>query len=180
MPLPGYRDRIVHIHLDKKVEGGANFGMTAETVEWCKEYGRYAARQLLDGLDNPEEKFEFGDHRWRRLLAATDAINQLLQEVEGKYREKPTGDDRIGSLEEFLEEGRKEFRDFQKILRSYEKCTPNAAQHLAERWKLLAALAKQWEAVPVFDDDDPNISKVEFESPRPPIMSRFVPRGILS
>ena len=55
--MPGYRDRIVEVHLHPD-EGGMNLQMPSEVVATVAEKGRQAAEALA--------QFDFDQHRWTR------------------------------------------------------------------------------------------------------------------
>jgi predicted acylesterase/phospholipase RssA len=83
--LPGYRDRIVTIHLDESKEGGLNLDMPADLIAELGQRGAEAAGELLKrypgiGLSEDEQKkikTTWTNHRWvryRSLLAQLEAL----------------------------------------------------------------------------------------------------------
>jgi len=78
--LPGYRERIVSIALAPD-EGGLNLAMPAATVKKLGKYGGIAATTLV-------QKFCLDEHRWRRLLVETAAMEDALIIYAENY-EKP-------------------------------------------------------------------------------------------
>jgi predicted acylesterase/phospholipase RssA len=100
--VPGYRDRIVHVYLNKR-EGGLNLNMPAEIVTALSGYGEQAAEHLIDhfidGTDGGKPTIMTWDNqRWIRYRSTT----ALLQHFVGDYAfgmENPeTGDPNIMTL----------------------------------------------------------------------------------
>ena len=77
--LPGYRERIVHVHL-KGSEGGLNLNMSQETIDLLVELGDRAGTLLSgDKTDkNDMAPFKMDDHRWRRFLVAFARLEETL------------------------------------------------------------------------------------------------------
>ena len=71
--LPGYRERIVHVHL-KANEGGLNLKMPKPVIEELAGFGTKAG-ELAVSYFNMEE------HRWRRFLISMNEIEQVLEEL---------------------------------------------------------------------------------------------------
>jgi hypothetical protein len=85
--LPGYRERIVHIHLMKD-EGGLNFGMPDTTIDKLVGFGDRAGT-LLAGEpteEGDESPFDMDDHRWRRFLVAFARLEETLCHTAGRWR----------------------------------------------------------------------------------------------
>jgi hypothetical protein len=83
--VPGYRDRIVHVFLDKR-EGGLNLNMPEDVLTALSTYGDQAAQRLIDhfinGMDNGmPTPMTWDNHRWTRYRSTI----ALLQEFLGKY-----------------------------------------------------------------------------------------------
>ncbi|HVG10678.1 MAG TPA: SuhR protein [Thermoanaerobaculia bacterium] len=76
MRLPGYRDRVVHVHLTED-EGGMNLAMPPERVEVLTKRG-LAAGQALQTID-------WDGHRWTRYLTAVSQLQGRLDRVEEIY-----------------------------------------------------------------------------------------------
>ena len=76
--LPGYRERIVSIALAPD-EGGLNLAMPAATVKKLGEYGGIAGTTLV-------QKFCLDEHRWRRLLVETTAMEDALITYAENYK----------------------------------------------------------------------------------------------
>ncbi len=68
--LPGQRQRVVRIKLDKATEGGLNINMSRETSERLMGYGAEAGQMAC-------QKFDFAEHRWRRALVAHEQLEVL-------------------------------------------------------------------------------------------------------
>jgi hypothetical protein len=75
--LPGYRDRIVEVHLHGD-EGGMNLTMSENVVETLAEKGRHAAAALIDG-------FDFDQHRWTRYLISMARLQDAVQGMKNGY-----------------------------------------------------------------------------------------------
>ena len=84
--LPGYRDRIVEVHLHGD-EGGMNLAMPAEVVERLAEKGRLGAQALLAG-------FDFDQHRWTRYLTTMARFQEEVERMGATYDEVLPGLDR--------------------------------------------------------------------------------------
>jgi predicted acylesterase/phospholipase RssA len=76
MRLPGYRDRVVHVHLTPD-EGGMNLAMPPERVEALTKRG-LAAGQKLQTID-------WDGHRWTRYLTAISQLQGRLDRMEELY-----------------------------------------------------------------------------------------------
>ena len=76
--LPGYRERIVSIALARD-EGGLNLAMPVETVDRLAKYGEIAGTTLV-------QKFCLDEHRWRRLLVETTAMEDALTNYAENYK----------------------------------------------------------------------------------------------
>lgn len=73
MRLPGYRDRVVHVHLTPD-EGGMNLTMPPKRVEALTKRGQ-AAGQALQTID-------WDGHRWTRYLTAVSQLQGKLDRME--------------------------------------------------------------------------------------------------
>jgi len=76
--LPGYRERIVSIALASD-EGGLNLNMQAPTIKKLATYGEIAGTTLV-------QKFCLDEHRWRRLLVETTALEDALKTYSDNYK----------------------------------------------------------------------------------------------
>lgn len=76
--LPGYRDRVVEVHL-RPEEGGLNLRMPPPVVLALAAKGRAAADLLVD-------QFDFDQHRWTRYLTSMAELQQVLALMLERYR----------------------------------------------------------------------------------------------
>jgi hypothetical protein len=77
--LPGYRERIAHVALDKQ-EGGLNLNMPPHIVKRLTRYGELAGKKFLTD-------FSFDEHRWRRFLVSFDCLDKTLVELQEQYEQ---------------------------------------------------------------------------------------------
>jgi predicted acylesterase/phospholipase RssA len=80
--LPGYRDRIVDVHL-RGDEGGMNLEMDADVVAMVAEKGRQAAEALAH--------FDFDQHRWTRYLNSMGRMQDAVQLMDDRYGPSKAG-----------------------------------------------------------------------------------------
>lgn len=78
MRLPGYRDRVVHVHLTPD-EGGLNLAMPPERVEVLTKRGQAAGQKL--------QTIDWDGHRWSRYLTAISQLQARLDRMEEIYSE---------------------------------------------------------------------------------------------
>ena len=88
--LPGYRDRVVHVHLTAE-EGGLNLEMPPERIARLSERGRRAGLALV-------ESFDWDQHRWVRYRSTLPEIHLQLSRMAAQFR----GDGAGESFAEFL------------------------------------------------------------------------------
>jgi predicted acylesterase/phospholipase RssA len=74
--LPGYRDRVVEVHLHPD-EGGMNLRMPDDLVAVVAEKGRRAAEAL--------SAFDFDQHRWTRYLISMGRLQDAVQRMDERY-----------------------------------------------------------------------------------------------
>lgn len=80
--LPGYRDRIAHIHLSPD-EGGLNLRMPPERIRKLAARGREAGRMLSDRFTpGSRETMNWDNHRWLRYLTTMAILERLLVQIE--------------------------------------------------------------------------------------------------
>jgi hypothetical protein len=78
MPIPGYRDRIVHIsHTDR--EGGLNLKMDASVMKVMSDRGRRAGEALLN-------EFDWDNHAWIRYRSAMSCLETTFEKFRNSYR----------------------------------------------------------------------------------------------
>ena len=88
--LPGYRDRVVEVHLND-VEGGMNLRMPDGVIAVLAEKGRQAAEAL--------DTFDFDQHRWIRYLISMGRLHDAVQLMDSRFREtKLDAKDGFGDL----------------------------------------------------------------------------------
>jgi predicted acylesterase/phospholipase RssA len=75
--LPGYRDRIVEVHLHSE-EGGMNLEMPADVIATVADKGRKAAIALDEG-------FDFDRHRWTRYLNSMGRLQDAVASMDARY-----------------------------------------------------------------------------------------------
>jgi predicted acylesterase/phospholipase RssA len=149
--MPGYRERIVHVAL-KEDEGGLNLSMEPDTIRRLIEFGERASERILNGhAQEPlrQPPFSLQVHRWRRLLAATDALDMAIAQMTSAYlAPNPSGDPGIGSMQAFLDDllrrmtnGSATFGDL-----GYAPTGLADIRNLKARWDSLVALRQTWKA----------------------------------
>lgn len=84
--VPGYRERIVHIHHTES-EGGMNLDMDQEVIDRLANRGRDAAREILRVFSRNEDEADAGQvtwdrHRWTRYRTMIAALEGLLGQVD--------------------------------------------------------------------------------------------------
>ncbi len=77
MRVPGYRDRVVHISIDKS-EGGLNLGMSSATIEALSGRGEQAGRTLLSA-------FSWDNHVWVRYRSTMATLESFLGVFRDDY-----------------------------------------------------------------------------------------------
>ncbi len=157
MRMPGYRERIVHVAL-KPDEGGLNLTMPKETIDRLIALGERSAERILEGqhgagsppFDRPP--FALRVHRWRRLLAVTEALDELLERVKKGYLEPaPSGDPGLGPVPEFLDDLIARLPNEPELFKELGYKPPSTADlvNLKKRWEALVALRDEWDKLPL-------------------------------
>ena len=77
MRLPGYRDRVVHVHLTDD-EGGMNLDMPRERIRALTARGEAAGRKLAT-------EFDWDRHRWTRYRTVMDQLREKLAGMATVY-----------------------------------------------------------------------------------------------
>jgi hypothetical protein len=93
---PGYRDRIVHVHIDGD-EGGMNLKMPAPVIEALVRRGQAAGRRLVERFaETPGTApgMSWDNHRWVRYRAAMATLADFLTDLAAAWREAPPPDER--------------------------------------------------------------------------------------
>jgi len=91
---PGYRDRIVHVHVAHD-EGGMNLAMPSEVIEALTRRGQAAARALVERFaETPGTApgLSWDNHRWVRYRSALAAIAAQLEQLERAWRAHADGE----------------------------------------------------------------------------------------
>jgi predicted acylesterase/phospholipase RssA len=93
---PGYRDRIVHIALNKK-EGGLNLNMPQEVVASLNEYGKQAAERLIEhfiyGKDQGKPMhMTWNNQRWIRYRSSMALLETFLADFAYGIKNPEPGD----------------------------------------------------------------------------------------
>ena len=146
--LPGYRERIVHVVLEKE-EGGLNLAMSEATIRKLTNYGEQAGEKLRD-------EFDLDGHRWRRFLVAMARMEETLDEVAKAYERLPGGPEAFG---DFLTR-------YSGTPDSYEQDSTRLPEML-KRGAELAARGANWRAKPTIR---------EGKIPLPPTNLRITPK----
>lgn len=85
--MPGYRDRIVAIHL-RPNEGGLNLAMPGSIVQKLKERGEKAANELLIRYGtnvDPNMKINWENHKWVRYRSMIALLEKLTKDFSSAY-----------------------------------------------------------------------------------------------
>lgn len=101
---PGYRDRIVHVHVAPE-EGGLNLTMPPALVDALAERGQAAGRALVERFaETPGTApgLSWDNHRWVRYRSTLAALAEQLERFATAWREDPD-DER--SFRELVERG---------------------------------------------------------------------------
>jgi predicted acylesterase/phospholipase RssA len=100
--VPGYRDRIVHIYLNKR-EGGLNLNMPKDVVTDLSGYGELAAVKLiehfLEGMDEGQKTpMTWDNHRWIRYRSTMAVLESFLGGFADSVDNPETGDSTVFDL----------------------------------------------------------------------------------
>jgi predicted acylesterase/phospholipase RssA len=91
---PGYRDRIVHVHVARD-EGGMNLAMPPDVIEALTRRGQAAGRALVERFaETPGTAagLSWDNHRWVRYRSALTAIAAQLEQFERAWRSHSDGE----------------------------------------------------------------------------------------
>jgi hypothetical protein len=93
--VPGYRDRIAHIHHTDE-EGGMNLNMPAPVVAALTDRGRCAAERLVERFTRPAVGAEpsWDNHRWVRFRSTMSLLEDMLYRIRGTYGADVIADER--------------------------------------------------------------------------------------
>ena len=100
MTVPGYRDRIVHIRLDDRNEGGLSLDMPPEVVESVSDRGRLAGELLVSHFANPspDVTLTWDNHRWIRFRSFLGRFEEWLLEFRNGYTHSEAGEQGYADL----------------------------------------------------------------------------------
>jgi hypothetical protein len=92
LPMPGYRDRVVHVS-HSKAEGGMNLNMPVAAIDALAERGRQAGERLRNNFtaDPGSVKLSWDNHRWVRYRSSLASIEAGLASWERSFA-TPEGD----------------------------------------------------------------------------------------
>ena len=93
LPLPGYRDRIVHISLDEETEGGTNLDMAAPIIQALAGAGprRGDARPALRP-PRITDVLTWDNHRWIRFRSLMALFEDMIEELDTALEHPVSGD----------------------------------------------------------------------------------------
>jgi predicted acylesterase/phospholipase RssA len=91
--VPGYRDRVVHIHHTDK-EGGLNLNMKKETIEALSARGACAGEMLRKRFTGQDEASDLSweSHRWTRYRTMMSLLEKVMSDLRRAYRYTRPGD----------------------------------------------------------------------------------------
>lgn len=89
MRSPGYRDRVVHIHLND-TEGGLNLNMPQDVISSLGKRGAKAGKTLKDQFAGGAPAWD--NHRWVRYRSSMDVVSTMLQGMATAYDSPLPGD----------------------------------------------------------------------------------------
>lgn len=81
LKLPGYRDRIAHIHIDEE-EGGLNLNMTKDEIINISERGREAGQILCERFSASAHPMNWNNHRWIRFRTTMCLLQGYLLQID--------------------------------------------------------------------------------------------------
>lgn len=91
--VPGYRDRVVHIHHTDR-EGGLNLNMKKEAIDALSTRGALAGELLRKRFTGQDEASELSweSHRWTRYRTTMSLLEKVLSDLRRAYRYTRPGD----------------------------------------------------------------------------------------
>jgi predicted acylesterase/phospholipase RssA len=91
--VPGYRDRVVHIHHTDK-EGGLNLNMKKETIDALSTRGALAGEMLRKRFTGQDEASDLSweSHRWTRYRTMMSLLEKVMSDIRRAYRYTCPGD----------------------------------------------------------------------------------------
>jgi hypothetical protein len=163
MTVPGYRDRIVHIRLDDKNEGGLSLDMPPDIVESVSKRGRLAGELLLSHFAYPAPgvTLTWDNHRWIRFRSFLARLEESMIVFQESFSHSEQGEQ---SYEDLLERPRSAPPDSYRV-------NSRQRKHLTDWLALLLKVAEQAEVAP----PDQRASQGE---PKPTPVLRLLPRTV--
>lgn len=79
--LPGYQDRVAHISLDDRTEGGINLNMSSPLIAELSERGRLAAATLVERFTRNDHILSWDNHRWVRYRSLMGLLEETLNAI---------------------------------------------------------------------------------------------------
>ncbi len=151
IPLPGYRDRILHISMNEAEEGGLNLHMPPPVIQRVAARGAAAAAELLKhypgvGLTEADQQdpieTTWDNHRWVRYRSTMAQLEALLTEL-ADVTDDPAPD--------------ASFAQLAQAPPSYAWDSKAQQTLAAQLTQQLLELAREWRGHgPVFQQDPPN------------------------
>jgi hypothetical protein len=85
--VPGFRDRVVHIHHTEK-EGGLNLNMKKETIDALSTRGACAGEMLRRRFTGQDEasNLSWDSHRWTRYRTMMSLLEKVMCDLRRAYR----------------------------------------------------------------------------------------------
>ena len=144
--LPGYRDRIVHISLNNKTEGGLNLNMPPDLIIDLGKRGEEAARLLTEHFTLPADEIELSwdNHRWVRYRSMMGLLEEMLGQIEFTIQNPVPGD---RSYHELI------LRDFDQAPLSYKWRSRSQRTFADKATEELMALLAKWQSLKLKDQN---------------------------
>jgi hypothetical protein len=98
--VPGYRDRVVHVRLDDKSEGGLQLNMPPDVVAKVSARGAEAAELLLSHFSDPAPdcQVSWENHRWVRLRSMLALLEKMVLDIKQGFADTEPGDQTYDAL----------------------------------------------------------------------------------
>lgn len=90
--LPGYQDRVAHISLDDRTEGGINLNMPAPLIEDLSKRGRRAAEMLVGRFTRDDHVLSWDNHRWVRYRSLMQLLEDTLNAIADSVKNPMPGE----------------------------------------------------------------------------------------
>jgi predicted acylesterase/phospholipase RssA len=153
--LPGYRDRIAHVSVDDKTEGGINLNMPKNLIIELGQRGELAAKRLIEHFTSPPDKIEtsWDNHRWVRYRSMMGLLEEMLTKIEFAIKNPMPGDRSYDDL--ILRPfgtAPKSYKWLNRDQQTFAHKGTGELMELIEKWQTLRAK----DASATFTDDTPN------------------------